>query len=90
MPLGYGDLRDSGARSGALIAGVVSGGPADSAGLGAGDVITAVGGRTISTPVVVTKVIMAKKPGQKVSVKYVDQDGVTHTTTVTLGSGPAQ
>ena len=80
----------SGTNSGALIAGVVSGGPADSAGLTAGDVITAVGGRTISTPVVVTKVIMAKKPGQKVSVKYVDQDGVTHTTTVKLGSGPAQ
>jgi S1-C subfamily serine protease len=85
----YGDF-GSGTTSGALIAGVVSGGPADSAGLSAGDVIIAVGGRTISTPVVVTRVIMAKKPGQKVSVKYVDQDGVTHTTSVKLGSGPAQ
>jgi S1-C subfamily serine protease len=88
----YGNFGGDGsaAASGALIAGVVSGGPADSAGLGAGDVIVAIGGRSISTPVAVTKVIMAKKPGQRISVKYVDQDGATHTTSVTLGSGPAQ
>ena len=33
---------------------------------------------------------MTKKPGQKVSVRYIDQSGAGHTTSVTLGSGPPQ
>jgi S1-C subfamily serine protease len=85
---GYGDSPTP--MSGALIAAVVAGGPADSAGLGAGDVITRLGGRTVSSPTAVTAFVMAKKPGQKVSVRYVDQSGVGHTTSVTLGSGPPQ
>ena len=33
---------------------------------------------------------LAKKPGAKVIVTYVDRSGTSHTATVTLGSGPAQ
>src|SRR5438093_295985 len=76
--------------SGALIAGVVSGGPAASAGLAAGDVITAVNGHTVSTPAAVTSLIAAKKPGTKITIGYVDRTGALHTARVVLGSGPPQ
>ena len=76
--------------SGALIAGVVSGGPAASAGLNAGDVITAIDGRTITSPTTVSSLIVTMKPGAKITVTYMDQDGGRHTVRVTLGSGPPQ
>jgi S1-C subfamily serine protease len=79
-----------GAASGAVIAGTVAGGPADSAGLVAGDVITAINGRTVSTPSAITSIILAKKPGAKMTVTYTDQSGASQTATVTLGSGPPQ
>jgi S1-C subfamily serine protease len=82
---GYG-----GSASGALIAGVVPGGPADSAGLAAGDVITAIDGHTVSSPAAVSAFVLTQKPGAKIRVAYVDQSGTSHTATVTLGSGPAQ
>jgi S1-C subfamily serine protease len=78
------------ATAGAVIAGTVAGGPADSAGLAAGDVITAVNGRTVSTPSAITSIILTKKPGAKITVTYTDQSGTSQTTTVTLGSGPPQ
>ena len=78
------------ASSGGMIAGVVAGGPAASAGLAVGDVITALNGKTISSPDQITTALLAKAPGTKISVTYQDQSGTNHTTTVTLGSGPAQ
>jgi S1-C subfamily serine protease len=84
--LGYGYR----SAAGALIAGVVSGGPAASAGLAAGDVITAINGHTVSSPSAIPALVLTKKPGAKVSVAYVDQSGTSHTASVTLGSGPAQ
>jgi S1-C subfamily serine protease len=83
---GYGGL----STSGALIAGVVSGGPAASAGLAAGDVITAINGHTVSSPAAISALVLTKKPGAKITVAYVDQSGTSHTASVTLGSGPAQ
>jgi S1-C subfamily serine protease len=76
--------------SGALIAGVVPGGPAASAGLTAGDVITALNGRTVSSPASISALVLTKKPGTKVPVTYLDQSGTSHTASVTLGSGPPQ
>jgi S1-C subfamily serine protease len=76
--------------SGALIVGVVSGGPAASAGLVAGDVITAFNGQSVSSPTAITTLVLTKKPGAKVIVTYVDRSGTSHTATVTLASGPAQ
>jgi S1-C subfamily serine protease len=76
--------------SGALIAGVVSGGPAASAGLAAGDVITAIDGHSVSSPAAVSALVLAKTPGAKITVAYVDQSGASHTANVTLGSGPPQ
>jgi S1-C subfamily serine protease len=88
--LGYGAGGWGTSASGALVAGVVSGGPAASAGLAAGDVITAINGHTISSPGAISALVLTKKPGTKVSVAYVDQFGTSHTASVTLGSGPPQ
>jgi S1-C subfamily serine protease len=76
--------------SGVALAGVVSSGPAAKAGLTAGDVITAIAGKSVSSTTDVQTIVLAHKPGDKVSVTYTDQSGVSQTTTVTLGSGPAQ
>jgi S1-C subfamily serine protease len=76
--------------AGALIVGVASGGPAASASLAAGDVITALNGRTVSSPTEISAFVLTKKPGAKIRAAYVDQSGTSHTATVTLGSGPAQ
>src|SRR5712691_6604573 len=76
---GYGQA----SASGALIAGVVSGGPAASAGLAAGDVITAINGHTVSSPAAISALVLTKKPGAKVTVAYVDQSGVSHKASVT-------
>jgi S1-C subfamily serine protease len=76
--------------AGALIAGTVTGGPAASAGLTAGDVITAINGKSVSSPSTITSLILTKKPGAKITVTYTDQLGTSQVTTVTLGSGPPQ
>jgi S1-C subfamily serine protease len=76
--------------SGVVIAGVVSGGPADSAGLTAGDEITSVDGHSVSAPTDVSSLILTEKPGTTVTVTYTDQSGTSQTASVTLGSGPAQ
>jgi S1-C subfamily serine protease len=68
----------------------VSGGPAASADLAAGDAITAINGRTVSSPAAISAVVLTKKPGSKISVAWVDQFGANHTASVTLGTGPAQ
>ena len=76
--------------SGALIHDVVSGGPADQAGLAAGDVITALDGNTVDSAATLGSVMQHETPGVSVEVDYLDQFGTPQTTTVTLGTGPAQ
>ena len=88
-PYGYGGYGYAG-TAGALIAGVVPGGPAASAGLSAGDVITAIEGHSVSSADQVSPLILEKKPGTKITVTYLDQDGGSYATTVKLGAGPAQ
>lgn len=84
---GYGSY---GGEPGAEIVGVLPGGPAARAGLQVYDVITAVAGRTVTTPAAITSLLLTKKPGAKIPVAFVDQSGQSHTVTVTLGSGPPQ
>jgi S1-C subfamily serine protease len=76
--------------AGAYIAGVVSDGPAAKAGLAAGDVITAINGRAISTPTKVSTILLSKKPGTVITVRYLDETGTAHVVRVTLGTGPPQ
>ena len=74
--------------SGAVIAGVVDGSAAADAGLQAGDVVTAVDGKAVSSPEDVSSALASAKPGDKVEVTYTDQSGSEHTVTATLGSSP--
>jgi S1-C subfamily serine protease len=76
-------------ESGAAIAGVVSGTPADQAGLAAGDVITAVGGSAITSGDDLTTALAKHHAGDSVQVTWTDQAGQSHTATVTLIAGPA-
>jgi S1-C subfamily serine protease len=75
---------------GATIAGVMRGGAADAAGLTAGDTITSIDGRTVSSPGRLTTLLLTKHPGDQVSVDYTDRFGTSHTVTVALGGGPPQ
>ncbi len=75
--------------SGAMVSGLVTDGPAASAGLQAGDVITAVDGTTIDSVTTLNTVMADTKPGQKVSVSWTDSSGTTQTATLTLGTAAA-
>jgi S1-C subfamily serine protease len=74
--------------SGAVITSVVPGGPAATAGLAPGDLITSVGGQAISSPAGLTTIIMTQKPGASISATYLDQAGTTQTANLALASGP--
>jgi len=76
-------------ESGVTVEGVVTGGPAAKAGLQQGDIIISLDGRAVDSPTTVRSYVLSRKPGQKVSVRYLDDTG-TYTTTLTLGSGPPQ
>jgi S1-C subfamily serine protease len=78
------------ARSGALVDGVICGTAAASAGIFAGDVITSIGGRAVTTPDSLTAIIGRYRPGGQASVAWVSPDGSRHTALVTLAAGPAQ
>ena len=85
---GFGAPNQGGA-SGVTIARTVSGSPTANAGLAAGDTIIAVGGRSISTAKDITQALVPYHPGDKISLTWVDQYDRSHTTTLTLTSGPA-
>jgi len=76
--------------SGAPVASVVTNGPAQEGGLAGGDVITSLGGKTITTANDLTTAISQYHPGDKVSIGWTDGSGQTHTATVQLSSGPPQ
>ena len=79
-------VRTSAASSGgALVADVTASSAADTAGLRAGDVITAVGGRRVEDPTDLAAAIRSSDPGDRVTITYV-REGKTRTTTATLGS----
>jgi putative serine protease PepD len=69
---------------GALLTVVTAGGPADKAGLKAGDVVTAVDGKVVDTPDSLIAHIRSVAPGAKVTVTFV-RNGTTSSLQVTLG-----
>ena len=78
---------DTDGGTGALVAGVVAGGPADDGGLRVGDRIVSVGGRAISEPADVASAVVARKPGDEVRIR-VRRGGSERTLTVKLGTRP--
>jgi putative serine protease PepD len=69
---------------GAAVVSVVAGGPADQAGLKAGDVITAIDGATVADSAGLSKAIRGHKPGDSVQIT-VNRNGSDQTVTPTLG-----
>jgi S1-C subfamily serine protease len=75
--------------SGVSLGGTLAGSPAANAGLGEGDEITAIGGQSVSTSQDLSQALVKYHPGDSISVTWVDQTGQSHTSTLTLASGPA-
>ncbi len=67
----------------------MSGSPAADAGLAAGDVITALNGTSLDTADALSSALVHYRPGDKVTVRWSDQSGGTHTATIVLATGPA-
>lgn len=76
------------AGHGATVAGVLPSSPAVRGGLSPGDVIHWVAGRPITSPSRLQLVLGRYHPGDRVTVSWTDQSGLTHTATVTLAKGP--
>ena len=74
---------------GALIAQANPGGPAQTAGLSEGDVVTKVDGETVQTPDDVAGAIEDNKPGDRIEVT-VQRGGTEQSVQVTLGQRPDQ
>jgi putative serine protease PepD len=81
-------LRDSSSTTGAAVVLVRGDTPASKAGLKAGDVITALAGKSISTASELRAAINARRPGDSVSLTY-RRGGQSHTVTVKLANRPA-
>jgi S1-C subfamily serine protease len=75
--------------SGATVSGTLSGSPAATAGLEAGDVITSVAGQSVTSPTQISSILSSGHPGDKVSVTWTDAEGQSHTASITLATGPA-
>jgi S1-C subfamily serine protease len=75
---------------GVVIGGVVPGSPASKAGLSTGDVITALNGRAVASQNGLVALLLPHHPGDKVSVRWIDQLQTSHSASVQLASGPPQ
>jgi S1-C subfamily serine protease len=82
----YGDY----AGPGAVVTDVLPSSPADRAGLGTGDTITAIDGRKIDSPSTLTNLLLLRAPGDTIHVAWVDQFGNTRKAAVKLATGPPQ
>jgi serine protease Do len=69
---------------GAIVADSLEDGPARSAGVEAGDIITKVDGKTVEDPKALSQMIAGMDPGQKIEVTVI-RNGDTRTVDVTLG-----
>jgi S1-C subfamily serine protease len=77
------------AASGALVDGVLCGTAAATAGIFAGDVITSIGGRPVTSPGSLTAIVDRYQAGSKAPLTWVSPGGSLHTAVVTLNAGPA-
>jgi S1-C subfamily serine protease len=76
--------------AGALVANVVSGLPADQAGIVPGDTITALDGQPVGSYQQLSAALLRHKAGDTITLTWVDQDGLEHSASVTTVAGPPQ
>ena len=79
----------NGSSSGAVIDVAEPGSPASTAGLASGDTITSVDGQPVDSPTGLTSLLHKHRPGDRVTIGWLDASGRAHQAPVTLGSGPA-
>jgi S1-C subfamily serine protease len=85
---GGGFATNTGFASGATVGNVITGGAAATAGLQAGDVITSLDGKSVTSATDVSNALTGTNPGDRVTIGWTDQAGGTHTATVALGASP--
>jgi S1-C subfamily serine protease len=76
--------------TGALVASVVPGSPAETGGLVEGDTITTLNGQPITTYGDLSSLLLQHAAGDTVTLQYVDATGTTQTANVTTIAGPPQ
>jgi S1-C subfamily serine protease len=77
-----------GQTGGVAVLGVLSGSPAEAAGLSAGEVIQTVNGQTVDSPTALTGLLDQYHPGDHLTVGWTDATGQAHTATITATTGP--
>ncbi len=83
-----GVLVQSSGDEGVAVENVISETPAAGSGIGAGDTITALDGKTVTTPTSLTLLMLAEHPGDSVKLTWRTPEGTQRTATVKLASGP--
>jgi S1-C subfamily serine protease len=78
-----------GGTQGATVTTLLDGGPAASAGVTEGSVITRVGGTKVTSADSLKTALQGYAPGKTATITWTDVSGASHTKTVTLGTGPA-
>lgn len=74
---------------GALVEGLLPGGPAADAGITPGSVVTSVNGTKVTSPDSLKAQLQTLNPGDKATVTWTTRSGSSRTVTVQLGTGPA-
>jgi putative serine protease PepD len=87
IPIPESAAAQAGVSGGLFVAGVAPGGPAEKAGLRAGDVITTINGQPATSNTQLQELTLTKQPGDTVEIGY-SRDGKSGTTTVTLAKQP--
>lgn len=83
-------VRSNGRSPGALVAEVVPGTPAETAGVPVGAVIVAFGDDTVDSPSALTSLMLARHPGDTVRIEWTNRQGVRMQATLRLTEGPPQ
>jgi S1-C subfamily serine protease len=82
------EVTTRGGVSGAVVVSTTSGDAAATAGIVAGDVITNVAGLAVPSVADFNQVMQDRRPGDVVTVAWLDSAGATHSASVTLSPGP--
>jgi S1-C subfamily serine protease len=75
-------------EDGLKVISVYEGSPAARGGLRPGDVITNVDGKTVRSASDLTAAMFRYHPGDRVDLKWIDENGSTHSDSLTLVAGP--
>jgi S1-C subfamily serine protease len=79
-----------GSISGTAVVGVITGSPAQGAGIAAGDVITSVNDQTVASADPLPALLEPYHPGDTLTIGWTNSFGQTKTSSVQLSSGPPQ